>query len=170
VRRTVNTVTVDQPGAWDHPGGRDPAAPAPAGGPAPADSPVEMSSRNAATSLLSAEEVSRAVGVPVTVTAAPGAVALAVFGGPDGKPVLTLQIINSRLLRMARFLVGAQRSGSTQPVPGVGTEAWVDGDRAFARLPDGSMLVMALIDRPNARAHLPELLATAVSRIGRARV
>jgi hypothetical protein len=52
----------------------------------------------------------------------------------------------------------------------VGTEAWVDGDRAVARLADGTLVMLSLMDRPEARAHLPELLTTAVSRIDRARV
>jgi Predicted membrane protein len=170
--RRVSTVTVDQAGAWDRVGDREAATPAQEDSPAPTGSPAALGSaeagRNAATSLLTVEEVSRAVGVPVTVVAAPGAAALAAYGGPDGKPVLTLQVINSRLLRLARFLAGAQRTGSTRPVPGVGAEAWVDGDRAFARLPDGTMVVMGLIDRPDARERLPELLATAVSRINQA--
>jgi len=179
--RRVSTVTVDQPGSWDRvddsksvrptPAGPTPAQPVPASAMPAQPVPAGLAGGgNIATRLLSVEEVSRVVGVPVTVVAVPGAAALAVFGDPDGKPVLTLQVISSFMIRMARFLVGGQRSGSTQSVPGVGTEAWVDGDRAFARLPDGTMVVMGLIDRPAAREHLPELLATAVSRIDQARV
>ncbi|MCL6641180.1 MAG: DUF2207 domain-containing protein, partial [Candidatus Rokubacteria bacterium] len=157
--RRVTALRVDQPGSREYEEESEPATPS---GTAPAGP-------RAATDLLTVEEVGRAVGVPVTTVAAPGAAAMTVFAGPDGKPVLTLQVISRLMGRVVRFLMGAQRSGQAQPVPGVGTEAWVEGDRAFARLADGTMVALALMDRTDARAHLPELLTTAVSRIDRAR-
>jgi hypothetical protein len=122
------------------------------------------------TGLLTVEEVSSVVGVPVTVTAIPGLASMTVFAGPDGRPVLTVQVISRMLGRVAGFLAGAGRKERAQPIANVGAEAWIDGDRAFARLPDGSMVALALMNRSDAREHLPELLATAVSRIDPARV
>jgi hypothetical protein len=136
----------------------------------PAPTETAAASPGTATGLLTVEEVSAVVGVPVTVTAIPGLAALTVFAGPDGKPVLTLQLISRMMGRVAGFLTGAGRKERAQPVPNVGTEAWVDGDRAFARLADGTMVALALMNRSDARGRLPELLATAVSRIDRARV
>jgi hypothetical protein len=112
--------------------------------------------------LLTAEDVSRAVGVPVTAhggaTAGPIPVGAAQFHGPDGQIVAMVMVLSGL---PAKF---ALRSGRRQPpLPGIGDEAY--GGPGFAVARRGETVVGLSVQVPVDPRALPWLLSTAVGRL-----
>ncbi len=118
----------------------------------------------AAAALLSADEVARATGQPVTATAPTGAGPMSVAwfrnaqsGAPTVSLVVTRGIPGQLIIRALR--------GNTA-LPGIGDEAYGRGNAAAARRGD----VVVTVNLHEAAAgtdpgQLPRLLATAVSRL-----
>jgi hypothetical protein len=112
--------------------------------------------------LLTAEDMSRAVGVPVTAhggaTAGPIPVGAVQFHGPDGQIVAMLMVLSGL---PAKF---ALRSGRRQPpLPGIGDEAY--GGREFAVARRGETVVGLSVQVPVDPRALPWLLSTAMGRL-----
>ncbi len=115
-----------------------------------------------ASMLLTAEDVSQALGMPVTSQEAelPGMVGLVQFSSTHhNKVVLVLQVIDGTLSRMAW-----RTNARGDLMPGVGDEAWVRGDRALARIGDTTISVAVTGPAKGLRQGLPQLLQLATSR------
>jgi hypothetical protein len=119
----------------------------------------------AATSVLTVDEVSQAFGGRAIAQPTP----TLPFGGSqamfrlDGRSTLMVQVMSGRLVE--RIFARAERKG--QAVPGCGDGAWLDGNRAVARV--GGTFVALVLVGPARRntAPLGQLLTTAVGRIPR---
>jgi hypothetical protein len=115
--------------------------------------------------LLTAEEVSKALGQPVEVrTASAGPVAMTTFvTQPKGRTVLMVQVLQGSLVEA----MWQRRMARGQQLTGIGDGAWVEGYRGAVRSGDTFVAVtLAGSARKNAAA-LPQLLSQAVARIPR---
>jgi hypothetical protein len=116
----------------------------------------------APTALLTAEEVSQALGMPVTSqeTGLPGMAGMVQFSSTDrNQPVLILQVAEGALGRLAW-----RTSSRGDQLPGIGDAARVKGDRAVARLGDTTISVALFGPAKGMRQGLPRLLQQATSR------
>ncbi len=134
-------------------------------GGSPGAHPVGPAAPVAPGALLTADEVGRALGVPVAVrggaTAGPIPVGAAQFHTPDGRVALMLMVMRGL---PAQF---AMRSGRRQqPLPGIGEEAYTGPGFAVARRGDTAVALTVRTDTvvPDPRA-VYWLLATAVGRL-----
>jgi hypothetical protein len=119
----------------------------------------------AATSVLTADEVSQAFGgraIAQPVPTLPFGASQAMFR-LDGTSTLMVQVMSGRLVE--RMFARAERKG--QALPGCGDAAWLDRNRAVARV-GGTFVALVLVGpaRKNPAA-LPQLLTAAVNRIPR---
>jgi hypothetical protein len=119
--------------------------------------------------LLTAHEVSSALGMPVTAypvgAGAPVPVQAVQYRGPDGKPVLQLTAAGGLAAQLA---VRARRRG--QPLPGIGDEAFAGEGWAVGR--HGDTVVGITLTGDGRRAeprNVHWLLATAMGRLAGAR-
>jgi Predicted membrane protein (DUF2207) len=116
----------------------------------------------AAGSLLTTDEVSQALGLPVKLldTPAIGPVGMTQFATTDrNRVVLMLQVADGMVGRMA------WRSNTRgQQLPGIGAEAWTKDDRAVARIGDTVVLLILMRDGKGGRQQLRWLLQQAVAR------
>jgi hypothetical protein len=155
--RRVDTITVVERGTPGHRDGAEPKVDT---------SRAATATNSRAADLLTSAEVTQALGLAATAIPMPIGM-LAQFAGPDGKPVLMIQVLGGTLSRVATRVAGlAQRPARATPLPGVGDEAWLDEDRAVARLPGGTLVALVLLGDARGRgAALPGLLTTLVSRV-----
>jgi Predicted membrane protein (DUF2207) len=113
--------------------------------------------------LLTADEVGRAVGAPVTVrgglTPGPLPLGAAQFHTPDGQLAVLLAVIGGLPGQLA---MRARRQG--QPLPGIGEEAYAGEGWAMARR--GDQVIALTVRRPVDPRAVHWLLATAASRLG----
>ncbi len=113
--------------------------------------------------LLTPEEVSRALGMKVTIrTPTTGPVAMIVFTtDPGKKAVLMVSVMQGNLVEM----MWRRSHGKGTPLTGVGDEAWADGPRCAAR--SGNTFVGLVLQGPakSSTSALPELLGQAVARL-----
>lgn len=120
----------------------------------------------AGSTLLTADEVSQALGMRVALRPSPaaGPISMTSFAtDPGRKTVLMVQVMQGGLVEA----LWRRRKGRGQPVPGVGDEAWADGPRCVART--GATFVSLVLTGPAKRnpAALPALLGQAVARLPR---
>ena len=112
--------------------------------------------------LLTADDVGRALGAPVSArggaSAGPIPVGAVQFHGPDGKVAVMLMVMSGMA---AQFAIRSRRRG--QPLPGIGDEAYAGPGFAIARRGE-TVLAVTLRTATDPRA-LPWLLATAVGRL-----
>jgi hypothetical protein len=120
-----------------------------------------------ATNLLTEHEVSSALGMPVTVHAAPERSNMPVpvqpvqFRGPNGRPVMHLLAAGGMAAQLA---LRARRRG--QPLPGIGDEAFAGDGWAVGRHGDTVVTIALSGDgRRAAPANVHWLLSTAVGRL-----
>jgi endonuclease YncB( thermonuclease family) len=115
--------------------------------------------------LLTADDVGRAVGVPVTMRDAAGAgpipVATARFNVPDGRLAVLVMVLSGLPAQLA---IRSRRR--MQPLPGIGDEAYTAPGSAIARRGDTvvALTVRTEVVTPDPRA-VSWLLATAVARL-----
>lgn len=113
--------------------------------------------------LLTAEEVSQALGRPVVIvdTGAPRFLRMTAYASAGtSKPVMVLQVIEGVLGRAAW-----QNHTRGTRLPGIGDDAFLDGDRAVARCGTATVLLMLVGEGEGRGASLPELLGQAVARL-----
>jgi hypothetical protein len=115
--------------------------------------------------LLTAEEVSQALGQPVEVrTASAGPVAMTTFvTQPKGRTVLMVQVLQGSLVEA----MWQRRMAGAAPLTGIGDGAWVDGYRGAVRSGDTFVAVTLAGSARKNTAALPQLLTRAVARIPR---
>ena len=113
--------------------------------------------------LLTAEEASQALGIPVTRldTALPGPVGMVQFSSTDrNRVVLLLQVVDGTMGRLAW-----RGNSRGDQVAGIGDGALTKGDRAAARVGDTTVILTLVGSAKGRRQGLPWLLQQAVSRI-----
>jgi hypothetical protein len=120
--------------------------------------------RAGAATLLTAEEVGQALGVPVRAPepfSTPGFVATATFCTADrGRQVLLVQVADGPA---ARWVWRANQRGTE--LPGIGDGAFLNGDRAALRAGGTTVLLTLLRDGKGRHTHLPWLLRQAAARL-----
>lgn len=113
--------------------------------------------------LLTAEEASQALGIPVTRldTALPGPVGMVQFSSTDrNRVVLMLQVVDGT---MGSIAWRANSRGDA--LPGIGTAAFTRGDRAAGRAGTTTVILTLVGAGKGRRQGLPWLLQQAISRI-----
>jgi hypothetical protein len=125
--------------------------------------PVFTKPAVASGTLLTAEEVSAALGLPVVLetSAVPGPLSMTVFRTVDRrKQALMLQVVDGPLGAMAWRM-----NSRGQAIPSIGDGAFVRGNRGVAKCGQ-SIVVLTLLSVAKGRsAGLPTLLTQAVARI-----
>ena len=117
----------------------------------------------APATLLTAEDVSQALGIPVTRldTTLPGPVGMVQFSSTDrNRAVLLLQVADAT---MGSIAWRANSRGDA--LPGIGDGAYTKGDRAAARVRDTTVILTLVGSGKGRRQSLPWLLQQAASRI-----
>jgi hypothetical protein len=113
--------------------------------------------------LLTAEEVSQALGIPVTRldSALPGPLGVIQFSSTDrNKVVLMLQVADGTMGKLAW-----RTNSRGDALAGIGDGAYTKGDRAAARHGDTTVLLTLLGDGKVRRQALPALLRQATARL-----
>ena len=117
----------------------------------------------ASASLLTAEEVSQALTLPVRLADSPslGPVGMVQFSTVDkNRVVLMMQVADGTVGRMAWRM-----NSRGKQLPGIGDAAWHNGNRAVARSGDTTVLVTLMRDGKGRGQQLPWLLQQAITRI-----
>jgi hypothetical protein len=132
-------------------------------GSTPGRHPVGPAAPVAPGALLTADDVGRALGVPVSArggaSAGPIPVGAVQFHGPDGQVAVMLMVMSGL---PAQFAIRSRRR--FPPLPGIGDEAYAGPGFAMARRGD-TVLAVTVRTAADPRA-VPWLLATAVERLG----
>ena len=113
-------------------------------------------------SLLTTDEVSQALGLPVKLVDTPaiGPVGMTQFATTDrNRVVLLLQVAEGMVGRMAW-----RTNTRGLQLPGIGEDAWTKNDRAVARLGETTVVLTLMRDGKGRRERLPWLLQQAVAR------
>jgi hypothetical protein len=113
-------------------------------------------------SLLTTDEVSQALGLPVKLVDTPaiGPVGMTQYATTDrNRVVLLVQVADGMVGRMAW-----RTNTRGQQLPGIGDDAWTKDDRAVTRLGDTTVVLTLMRDGKGRRQQLPWLLQQAVAR------